>query len=43
MTIRPVGTRSGWGDAHNVPNGYCGLKGTGVSCPIPASGLVAGD
>ena len=22
---------------HKVPNGYCGLKGTGVSCPIPAS------
>jgi peptide-methionine (S)-S-oxide reductase len=21
---------------HKVPNGYCGLKGTGVSCPIPA-------
>ena len=20
---------------HKVPNGYCGLKGTGVSCPIP--------
>ena len=22
---------------HKVPNGYCGLKGTGVSCPIPAA------
>ena len=22
---------------HKVPNGYCGLKGTGVSCQIPAS------
>ena len=22
---------------HKVPNGYCGLKGTGVSCPIPTS------
>ena len=21
---------------HKVPNGYCGLKGTGVSCPIPS-------
>ncbi|HET7483173.1 MAG TPA: peptide-methionine (S)-S-oxide reductase MsrA [Actinomycetota bacterium] len=20
---------------HKVPNGYCGLKGTGVSCPVP--------
>jgi peptide-methionine (S)-S-oxide reductase len=20
---------------HKVPNGYCGLQGTGVSCPIP--------
>ena len=20
---------------HKVPNGYCGLKGTGVSCPLP--------
>ena len=26
---------------HKVPNGYCGLKGTGVSCPIPASMKVA--
>jgi peptide-methionine (S)-S-oxide reductase len=22
-----------------VPNGYCGLKGTGVSCPLPAASL----
>ncbi|MFN8216093.1 MAG: peptide-methionine (S)-S-oxide reductase MsrA [Solirubrobacterales bacterium] len=22
---------------HKVPNGYCGLKGTGVSCQIPAA------
>jgi peptide-methionine (S)-S-oxide reductase len=22
---------------HKVPNGYCGLKGTGVSCPIPST------
>ena len=22
---------------HKVPNGYCGLKGTGVSCSIPAA------
>jgi peptide-methionine (S)-S-oxide reductase len=22
---------------HKVPNGYCGLKGTGVSCRIPAA------
>jgi peptide-methionine (S)-S-oxide reductase len=22
---------------HKVPNGYCGLAGTGVSCPVPAS------
>ena len=21
---------------HKVPNGYCGIKGTGVSCPIPS-------
>ncbi|HEX8928314.1 MAG TPA: peptide-methionine (S)-S-oxide reductase, partial [Actinomycetota bacterium] len=21
---------------HKVPNGYCGLKGTGVACSIPA-------
>ena len=26
---------------HKVPNGYCGLKGTGVSCPIPTAGEVA--
>jgi len=23
---------------HKVPNGYCGLKGTGVSCAIPTPG-----
>jgi peptide-methionine (S)-S-oxide reductase len=23
---------------HKVPNGYCGLKGTGVSCPISYAG-----
>lgn len=23
---------------HKVPNGYCGLKGTGVSCSIPSRG-----
>ena len=23
---------------HKVPNGYCGLKGTGVACSIPAAG-----
>ena len=23
---------------HKVPNGYCGLAGTGVSCRIPAAG-----
>ena len=22
---------------HKVPNGYCGLKGTGVSCPVPSN------
>jgi peptide-methionine (S)-S-oxide reductase len=22
---------------HKVPNGYCGLKGTGVACTVPAS------
>ena len=22
---------------HKVPNGYCGLAGTGVSCPLPAA------
>ncbi len=21
---------------HKVPNGYCGLRGTGVACPSPA-------
>ena len=21
---------------HKVPNGYCGIRGTGVSCPLPA-------
>jgi peptide-methionine (S)-S-oxide reductase len=25
---------------HKVPNGYCGLGGTGVSCPV---GLATGD
>jgi peptide-methionine (S)-S-oxide reductase len=29
---------------HKVPNGYCGLEGTGVSCPIPrTSATQAGD
>lgn len=23
---------------HKVPNGYCGLRGTGVACPSPAGG-----
>jgi peptide-methionine (S)-S-oxide reductase len=23
---------------HKVPNGYCGLAGTGVSCEVPAVG-----
>ena len=23
---------------HKVPNGYCGLAGTGVSCPVPSVG-----
>jgi peptide-methionine (S)-S-oxide reductase len=23
---------------HKVPNGYCGLAGTGVSCPVPTVG-----
>jgi peptide-methionine (S)-S-oxide reductase len=27
---------------HKVPNGYCGLAGTGVSCPAPA-GVTAGE
>jgi peptide-methionine (S)-S-oxide reductase len=22
---------------HKVPNGYCGLKGTGVACTIPTA------
>ena len=22
---------------HKVPNGYCGLRGTGVSCPLPST------
>lgn len=22
---------------HKVPNGYCGIEGTGVSCPVPAT------
>ena len=22
---------------HKVPNGYCGLKGTGVTCPVPST------
>jgi peptide-methionine (S)-S-oxide reductase len=22
---------------YKVPNGYCGLEGTGVTCPIPAA------
>ena len=26
-----------WGCLHGVPNGYCGLKGTGVSCAIDYS------
>jgi peptide-methionine (S)-S-oxide reductase len=25
---------------HKVPNGYCGIGGTGVSCPV---GLVSGN
>jgi peptide-methionine (S)-S-oxide reductase len=27
---------------HKVPNGYCGLAGTGVACPAPA-GVTAGE
>jgi peptide-methionine (S)-S-oxide reductase len=27
---------------HKVPNGYCGIAGTGVSCPLPGSGPAAG-
>jgi peptide-methionine (S)-S-oxide reductase len=26
---------------HKVPNGYCGIGGTGVTCPLPASEEVA--
>jgi peptide-methionine (S)-S-oxide reductase len=26
---------------HKVPNGYCGIAGTGVSCPLPGSGPAA--
>jgi peptide-methionine (S)-S-oxide reductase len=26
---------------HKVPNGYCGLAGTGVSCPVPSAPLRA--
>jgi peptide-methionine (S)-S-oxide reductase len=26
---------------HKVPNGYCGLAGTGVSCPLPGAFAVA--
>ena len=26
---------------HKVPNGYCGLAGTGVSCPVPTAASVA--
>ena len=25
---------------HKVPNGYCGLAGTGVSCSIPAGASI---
>lgn len=28
---------------HKVPNGYCGLRGTGVACPSPAGPSPAGD
>ncbi len=27
---------------HKVPNGYCGLRGTGVSCPLPGPDTVSG-
>jgi peptide-methionine (S)-S-oxide reductase len=27
---------------HKVPNGYCGIAGTGVTCPLPAA-IEAGD
>ena len=26
---------------YKVPNGYCGISGTGVSCPMPAAGPAA--
>jgi peptide-methionine (S)-S-oxide reductase len=26
---------------YKVPNGYCGIGGTGVSCPMPATGAAA--
>jgi peptide-methionine (S)-S-oxide reductase len=26
-----------------IPHGYCGLKGTGVSCPMPASDAASAD
>ena len=26
---------------YKVPNGYCGIGGTGVSCPMPAAGPAA--
>jgi peptide-methionine (S)-S-oxide reductase len=25
---------------HKVPNGYCGLAGTGVTCPVPPAAAV---
>ena len=43
----PIATELKWADEfyyaeayhqqylHKVPNGYCGLQGTGVSCPLP--------
>lgn len=27
---------------HKVPNGYCGLEGTGVSCPVPWAAVSGG-
>ena len=27
---------------HKVPNGYCGIDGTGVTCPMPATSEVGG-
>ena len=27
---------------HKVPNGYCGIDGTGVTCPMPAASEVGG-